>query len=78
MAELAMTDLIETAVGHARLNVGHEIDPQGNLRAVERGLLYDTLRTVGDIGHNDIVGLIGCVAQEVALKYGLSAWQLVE
>ena len=66
-----MTHLVETTLADARLNVRHQINPEGYLRAVERSLLDDTLGTIGNISGDDIIGLISRITQEVTLKHGL-------
>ena len=71
MTEAAMTYLVESTFADACLNVCHEIDPEGNLRPVEWCLFDQALGTVSDIGQNDIIRLVGCVTEEVALEYGL-------
>ena len=76
MTELTVTDLIEAALVELRFDTRHQIDPEGNFRAVEGRLLDDTLCTEGEVGSDDIISLVGCVAEEVALENGLGAGEL--
>ena len=76
MTELTVTDLIKAALVELRLYTRHQIDPEGNFRAVEGCLLDDTLCTEGEVGSDDIICLVGCVAEEVALENGLGAGEL--
>ena len=71
MPEGAVAYLVETALADACLHVGHQIGPQGNLRTVEGRLLDDALGTVGDVSHDDFVGLVGSIAEEVAFEHSL-------
>ena len=77
--ELTVTHFVEAAAGQTGGNVCHEIHPHGHLRAVEGRLLDDALRTVGHVAHNDLVSLVGCIAEEIAFEHGLRfARQLLE
>ena len=38
----------------------------------------DTLGTVGDVGHDDVISLVGGVAEEIALEYGMGVGQTAE
>ena len=71
-----MTHLVKAAFRKAGLYIAHQIYPQGDLGAVEGRLLDDALGTIGDIGGDDIVGLISGIAQEVALEDSLCATEL--
>ena len=66
-----MTHFVQSAFAEASLDVCHQIHPKGYLGAIEGCLLDDALGTVCDIGDDDIVGLIGCIAEEIALEHGL-------
>ena len=71
MTELAVAHLVESAFSHACLHTCHQPHPQGNLRTVEGRLLDDALGAVCDVGDNHLVGLVGGVAEEIALENGL-------
>ena len=71
MTEVAVTHFVQSAFAEASLDVCHQIDPKGNLGAVEGCLLDDALSTVCDIGDDDIISLISRVAEEIALEHGL-------
>lgn len=75
MAETAMTHLVESTFADASLHVRHEIDPEGYLRPVEGRLFNQALGTVSDISQDDIISLVGCITEEIALEYGLCTWQ---
>ena len=75
MTECTVAHLVEAALANTRLHACHQIAPEGNLRAVERGLLDDAFGTIGDIGEDDLVGLIGSITEEIALEYGLCSLQ---
>ena len=69
----AVGHLAEAVGAHARSHVGHQVGPQGHLRAVEWGLLDDALGAVAGVGRLHKVGLVGGVAEEVALEHGYGA-----
>ena len=76
MTELAVAHLVESAFSHACLYTCHQPHPKGNLRAVEGCLLDDALGAVCNVGDNHLVGLVGGVAEEIALENGLCTRQL--
>ena len=76
VAEGAMLYLVESALAEPRLHTCHQVAPEGDLRAVEGRLFDDALGTIGDIRENHLVGLVGRITEEVALKYRLSPFQL--
>ena len=69
-----MTHFIESAFADASLHIRHEIDPEGNLRTIKRGLLDQTLGAIGNISKNDIISLISRIAEEITLEDGLRTW----
>ena len=76
MTELTVTHFVETALVEFCLDTRHQIHPEGNFRAVEGCLLDDALRTEGEVGSDDIVSLIGSIAEEVALEDSLCTRKL--
>ena len=64
----------DSAFERRDLSVGErkQVDPQGDLAAVQRGLLHDGSRTggIGLLARAERVDLIGRVAQKVALENG--------
>ena len=72
MTECPVTHFIESALADTGLNVCHQIDPKGNLRTVKRCLLDDTHGTIRHIGYDHIIGLVGGIAEEIALENRLS------
>ena len=77
--ELSVAHLIEPIAGKTGGDVGHQIHPHGHLCAVEGCLFDDALRTVGHIADDDMVCLVGSIAEEIAFEYGLRlAWQLLQ
>ena len=79
MAELAVTYFIQSASGDTRLHTRHQIHPQGYLRTVKGCLLDDALGAWGHIRGDNILCLIGSVAQEVTLEHRLrTSWQTVQ
>ena len=80
MAETALgrgRHLIEPAGRQTGVHVRHEIDPQGQFRAVERSLLDEALSAVATIGSSNVVALIGGVAQEIAFEHGNGTLQVL-
>ena len=75
VTERTVLYLVEATLGQARLYTCHQVAPEGNLRTVEGRLLDDALRAVGDIGEDDLVGLIGGIAEEIALEHCLRSLQ---
>ena len=70
-----MAHLIEAAGQRLGGHACHEDGPQRHLRAVGGSLLHDrhrVLRTLQFVAHQ-LVGLVGGVAEEVALKHRLGA-----
>ena len=76
MTELTVTHFVETALVKLCLDTRHQIHPEGYFRAVEGCLLDDALRTEGEVGSDDIVSLVGSVAEEVALEDSLCTREL--
>ena len=77
--ELSVAHLIEPIVGKTGGDVGHQIHPHGHFCAVEGCLFDDALRTVGHIADDDMVCLVGSIAEEIAFEHGLRlAWQLLQ
>ena len=70
MAVGAVGHLVEAVGTHGGGHAGHEVGPEGDLRAVEGWLLDDALGAVAGVGREHEVGLVGCVAEEVALEDG--------
>ena len=68
---------IETAMGDRCPDTCHEINPQGNLRTVKGSLLDDALGTVGHVGDNDLVLLVGGITEEIAFENSLCTRQLL-
>ena len=75
VTEGTVAHLVEAALAEPRLHTRHQVAPEGDLRAVERGLFNDAFGTIGDIGEDDLVGLVGGIAEEVALEHGLGTLQ---
>ena len=71
MSECPVTCFVETTLVELRLDTRHQTNPQGHLRTVEWRLLDDAFGTEREIGSNDLISLIGSVAEEVTLKDGL-------
>ena len=60
--------LIEAPVGETGADACHQVGPQRHLRTVEGRLLDETLGAVAGVSGKHLVGLVGGIAEEVALE----------
>ena len=72
-----MGGLIESAGQQTGADTGHHIYPQPNFAAIEGSLSDDALGTVAGVGQQHVVGLVGDVAEEVALDDRCGSLQLL-
>ena len=73
-----MTYLVKSAFSQTCLYIRHEVYPEGNLGAIKRSLLDNTLGTICYISYDDIISLVGSIAQKVTLKDSLRVGQTIE
>ena len=70
VTELSVAGFIEAALADGGLYARHHVEPHGHLRTIEWRLLDNGLCTIGHIAKDDVVSLVGCVAEEIALENG--------